>query len=109
MAAGATLALGSAATAPVFFVSVPSGAAATYNLVSGYASVRRGAQQFSESLNDASGPSLQNLWGLAPSGQAYDDPGEPNGPVEYARGVRAEYRADPAAAMRRAIRDYFAY
>jgi RHS repeat-associated protein len=107
-AAGVTQLLGAQATAPILFVSVPAGAAGTYNLVTGYGAVRREAQQFSESLDDPSGPTLKNLWGLAPFGQQYDDPGEP-GPLQYFRGLAREFVQNPAAATKRAVKDFFSF
>jgi RHS repeat-associated protein len=50
-----------------------------YRLTTGATSMGRGLQQLCESLDeDFSDASLKNLWGLAPFGQAIDDPWEPS-------------------------------
>ena len=54
-----------------------------WNVSSGYAAQKRAMQQWRESLNECwSDASWKNLWGLAPFGQKFDDPGEPS-PIDY--------------------------
>jgi hypothetical protein len=58
-------------------------AAALWKINSGIASIRRGAQQWKESLCEKSSDATwKNLEGLLPFGQKKDDPGEP-GALDY--------------------------
>ncbi len=55
-----------------------------WNLKSSMAAWERAQQQWSEALcEDWSQASWKNLWGIAPGGTHYDDPGEYSGPVDY--------------------------
>jgi RHS repeat-associated protein len=59
------------------------GAWGVWDLMGAAAAFNRARQQSSEALNEKwSDASLKNLWGLAPYGQGYDDPGEP-GVIEF--------------------------
>jgi type VI secretion system secreted protein VgrG len=108
MSAGALAWTAGTATAPILGpVSGPAIAVGTAKIGFGIANVNRGAQQFAEGWEGDSGPTLKNLWGLAPFGQKFDDPGEPT-PGEYAQQVYQDFARDPANALGRAIKDFFA-
>lgn len=56
----------------------------TWNFKSSLAAWQRATQQWNEALSeDWSQASWKNLYGLLPGGTHYDDPCEPNGPIEY--------------------------
>mgnify|MGYP000412030635 CR=1 FL=1 len=103
---GLVLLSGSARTAPVLGVSVPSGLAGGYNLYSGIGGLRRGSLQIFESKNDRTGPQFKNLLGLLPSGQMYDDIAEP-GAIEYWRGMARDLTETPLDTLKQGFKDFW--
>ena len=106
-ASGSALLTAGALTAPLGPIAVPSTAWGYTQLSFGLANVNRGAQQLAESGSDAHGPSLRNLWGLAPFGQEYDDPDEPS-PTEYWSEAWKRFTSDPVHALTKSVKDFFA-
>jgi len=110
VAAGEGALLTTPVTSPVGAVS---GTAATAygvaKFAGGFARFRRGRQlvfEAGEEGFDAASP--RNLLGYLPSGQKYDDPGEPTF-GQYWTGLYNRARYDWYGTSREAIRDFFAY
>jgi len=73
----------------------------------GIGKLRRGLFQLDEAIDECfSDATTKNLWGLAPSGQKFDDADEPTA-LEYVKGLKQKYADDPAGAIKQAVKDYF--
>ena len=97
-------------TGPVGAVSGTAATAlGTAKFAFGYGRFRRGRQQMWEAADERLGDaSLKNLLGWLPSGQRYDDPGEPTF-GQYWSGLYDRARYDFWGTAREAIRDFFAF
>jgi hypothetical protein len=97
-------------TGPVGAVSGTAATAyGTAKFAGGFARFRRGRQQMFEAAEEGFGDaSFRNLLGWLPSGQKYDDPGEPTF-GQYWSGLYDRARYDFYGTARDAIRDFFAF
>jgi len=66
----------------------------------------RGGLQIREALSEGFFEATpKNLLGLAPAGQAFDDPDEPTF-LQYVEQLASQFEEDPRAAIARFLRDY---
>ena len=88
-ALGVEIGTGGVGTKPAIVL----GALGVWDMMGAAASFKRANQQYNEALNEKwSDANVKNLWGVAPYGQFYDDPGEPGAAEFWKHKIKTWYQ-----------------